>query len=164
MYGKHFESMYEGSMYGAGVSVFAVWGYIISHARNGYIELNPRKLADTLGGTQDQILEALEFLQAPDPNSRWKEEEGRRLVKEGEFQYRMPSWDKYQSIKSDQDRREYNRIKQAEHRARMQKNRAGGSGGGGAGAAGNGIEKSLADLNDQTETGLIHGDLGGEGF
>lgn len=141
-------------MYGAGVSVFAVWGYIISHARNGYIELNPRKLADTLGGTQEQILEALEFLQAPDPNSRWKEEEGRRLVKEGEFQYRMPSWDKYQSIKSDQDRREYNRIKQAEHRARLQKNRAGGSGGGGAGAAGGKGEVGRADVENWVENGV----------
>ena len=30
MYGKHFASMYEGSLYGSGAVVFAVWGYVIA--------------------------------------------------------------------------------------------------------------------------------------
>lgn len=118
MYGKHYESMYEGSMYGAGVAVFAVWGYVIAHARNGTLELNPRKLADTLGGTVEEISSAITHLMQPDPESRHKEFEGRRLLKEGEFQYRVPSWKFYQRIKNESDRREYNRIKQAQYRAR----------------------------------------------
>lgn len=119
MYGRHFESMYEGSMYGAGVAVFAVWGYVISHARHGVVELNAKKLADTLGGTVEQIEEAMRFLEQPDRKSRFKEDDGRRLVREGEFQYRLPSWEKYAAIKNEEDRREYNRSKQAEHRARV---------------------------------------------
>lgn len=118
MYGKHFESMYEGSMYGAGVAVFAVWGYVIAHTRSSRVELNPKKLSDTLGGKVSEIESAIKFLLSPDPNSRHKEHQGRRLIKEGEFQYFLPSWESYQAIRNADDRREYNRRKQAEYRAK----------------------------------------------
>ena len=119
MYGKHFESMYDGSMYGAGIAVFAVWGYVIAHTRRSRVELNPRKLSDTLGGTQEEIVAAIEFLMAPDPNSRHKEREGRRLIKEGEFQYFVPAWEDYQTIRNEDGRREYNRL--AQQRSRQKK-------------------------------------------
>lgn len=118
MFGKHFESMYEGSMYGAGVNVFAVWGYVIAKAQRSRVELNPRKLADTLGGSVKEIEEAIGYLCKPDAESRFKEHNGRRLVKEGEFQYFVPSHEYYRSIKSEEHRREYNRVKQAEYRAK----------------------------------------------
>ena len=51
MWAKHFKSMYEGSMYGAGLAVFAVWGYTIANARKVVVELNPKRVADTLGGS-----------------------------------------------------------------------------------------------------------------
>jgi len=119
MYGKHFESMYEGSMYGAGIAVFAVWGYVIAHAKEGRVELNAKKLSHTLGGSVEEIDSAIAFLMQPDAASRCKEHDGRRLIKEGEFQYFLPSWEKYQLIRSQVDRREYNRVKQAEHRAKL---------------------------------------------
>ena len=54
MYGKHFASMYEGSLYGSGAVVFAVWGYVIAcqvpdREHGSVVTLNARKLADTLG-------------------------------------------------------------------------------------------------------------------
>jgi hypothetical protein len=125
MYGKHFESMYEGSMYGAGVAVFAVWGYVISHARGGVVELNPKKLADTLGGEVGEIVAAIKKLESPDPGSRHKDEDGKRLIKEGEYQYRVPSWDYYQKLRDAADLREYNREakrrqREADRKAREQ--------------------------------------------
>ncbi len=95
-----------------------MWGYVISHARRGRVELNPRKLADTLGGKMEEIEGAIKYLMRPDARSRHKSHEGRRLIKEGEFQYWIPSWEDYQEIKREDDRREYNRRKQAEYRAR----------------------------------------------
>ncbi len=118
MYGKCFESMYEGSMVGAGIHVFAVWNYIITKARAGRVEINPKLLGFTLGGSEKQIEQALEFLSTPDKESRSKLEEGRRIVREGQFQYRLVNWEYYQQIRSEDDRREYNRVKQAEYRAR----------------------------------------------
>jgi len=120
MYGKSFESKYTGSMLGAGFNVFAVWDYITTNARSGTIELNPKLLAFTLAGTrsgaEEEVREAIEFLCAVDPESRSRAEDGRRMVKEGEFQYRVVNWEIYQGIRNEEQRREYNRIKQAEYR------------------------------------------------
>jgi hypothetical protein len=119
MYGKAFESMYDGSMYGAGCNVFAVWNYIIAKTRESTIELNPKKLMDVLGGTESEIISAVEFLCRPDSESRSKDEEGRKIVKEGQFQYRVVNWAYYQGIKNEEARAEYNRMKQREYRARI---------------------------------------------
>jgi hypothetical protein len=117
--------MYEGSMYGAGMHVFAVWGYVISHTRYSTVELHPKRLSDTLGGTVEQVQEAIEYLCKPDPHSRFKEHDGKKLIKEGEFQFFVPSWASYRKIKNDEDRREYNRKAQAEHRERQKAASAG---------------------------------------
>jgi hypothetical protein len=108
-------------MVGSGVAVFAVWDYMTTKARDGYVEVNPELLAFTLGGRDQDpadIESALEFLQRPDPKSRSQKEGGRRIVKEGQFQYRLVNWEDYNKIRTEADRREYNRRKQAEHRAR----------------------------------------------
>lgn len=118
MYGKSFASMYQGSMVGAGINVFAVWNYAISNASRGYLEINPVLLAMILGGREEDITKALEYLTRPDPKSRSKEEDGRRLVREGQFLYRVVNWHEYQKIRNEDERREYNRRKQSEYRAR----------------------------------------------
>ena len=76
MYGKHYESMYEGSMIGAGASIFAVWGYVIAKTRDGYVDLNPVLLAAILGMKRDEVANTLKCLQEPDPDSHCKEYEG----------------------------------------------------------------------------------------
>jgi hypothetical protein len=83
--------------------------------------LNPKKLSDTLGGTVTEIEDAIEFLLKPDPKSRHKEHDGRRLIREGQFQYFVPSWETYQKIRNADERREYNRMKQAEYRDKKSK-------------------------------------------
>jgi len=118
MYGKSFESKYDGSMIGAGFNVFAVWDYIITKTRRGAIELNPKLMAFILGGSEKEVLAAINFLCSPDVRSRSKEEGGARLVKEGEYQYRVVNWDYYSGIRNELDRREYNRVKQSEYRLR----------------------------------------------
>lgn len=122
MYGKSFETKFEGSMVGAGFHVYAVWDYCITKNRSGVVELNPKLLAFVLDGggeeSEKKVSEAIEFLTKPDPDSRSKEAGGRRLVQEGQFQYRMVNWASYEGIKSIADLREYNRRKQAEYRER----------------------------------------------
>lgn len=122
MYGKSFESKYDGSMVGAGFHVYAVWDYCITKNRSGFVELNPKLLAFILdgghSGSEQKVIDAIEFLTRPDAKSRSAEADGRRLVKEGQFQYRMVNWSLYEGIKSIADLREYNRRKQAEYRER----------------------------------------------
>lgn len=119
MYGKHFERMYQGSMRGAGSDVFAVWGYVISHVReDSLVELNPEIIAFLIGMPQERVEAAMGFLTATDPKSRNKEHDGRRLVRRGEFEYYVPSAAYYRGVRSTDDLREYNRVKQRESRAR----------------------------------------------
>lgn len=116
MYGKHFQSMYTGSMFGAGANIFAVWGYVISHTRDGTCELNPSYLAAVLGMNISEVLMAINFLCQPDPSSRSKEQDGRRLIREGEYQYIVPQAEKYRKIRSRDDQRESNRERQRKFR------------------------------------------------
>ena len=117
MFGKHFASMYTGSMLGAGPDVFAVWGYCIANAANGQVELNPQHLALLIGMDRAATERAIEYLCAPDSRSRSKTEDGRRLVREGEYAYRLPNWEAYRKVRNEEDRRTYNREAQRRHRS-----------------------------------------------
>jgi len=118
MYGKFFASTFTGSLIGAGPVVFSVWGYVIANTKAGQVELNPKLLAAVIGADVDEVVKALDYLCAPDPNSRSTTDDGRRLVREGQFAYRVVNAAVYRAIRNEDDRREYNRIKQRESRAR----------------------------------------------
>jgi len=121
MFGKHFASMYEGSMVGAGAVVFAVMGYIIANSKpdrsvGTQVELNPKLLAFILGESEEDVAQAVETLSSPDPKSRSKEEEGRRLIKLGTFSYQVVNGAKYRVIRDEEERRRQNREAQARYR------------------------------------------------
>ncbi len=108
MFGKFFASTFTGSMVGAGLNVFAVWGYVIANTRiDGTIELNPALIAATLGCKLKEVEDAIKKLSAPDPNSRSKKEDGRRLIQKAPFLYFVPTYSDYRSIRDDEARREY---------------------------------------------------------
>lgn len=118
MYGKYFASTFTGSMMASGPEVFAVWGYVIAHSVKSQVELNPRFLAAVIGSSTEKMREAIDKLCATDAESRSKDEDGRRLVREGEYQYRVVNHVKYRNIRDEDGRREYNRDKKREERAR----------------------------------------------
>lgn len=117
MYGKHFESMYTGSMIGIGAEVFAVWGYVIANRRKDLVELNPKLLAFLLGEPEDEVVRAIERLCSPDPKSRTKIEGGRRLIKEGEYVYRVVNASRYDEEAGEYERRERDKFRKREERA-----------------------------------------------
>lgn len=118
MFGKFFASAFTGSMMASGAEVFAVWAYVIAHAVDSRVELNPRLLAAVIGAPVDRIESAIETLCAPDPVSRNKDHDGRRMVREGEFQYFVTGHQKYRQMRDESDRREYNRVAQQRSRAK----------------------------------------------
>jgi hypothetical protein len=119
MYGKWFASTYTGSMLGAGANVFAVWGWIIANCdKTGTVEINPDLLANVIGEPVAAIESAIAYLVTPDRKSRSGAEEGRRLVPDGCYQYRVVNHAVYRNMQKEEDRREYNRQKQRESRAR----------------------------------------------
>lgn len=109
MYGKHFESMYTGSMIGAGAVMFAVWGYVIAHVRppDFTVELNPKLLAFILGEHDLDVSTVISKLCDADPQSRSKVEGGRRLIRRGEYRYFVVNAAEYKEQRSNLDRREY---------------------------------------------------------
>lgn len=123
-YGKHFGSMYDGSMVGAGTHVFAVMGYVIAKTQpdkelGGVVRLNANLLAATLGDSVERIQQAIDYLCGPDPISTTPGDDGRRLVKVGQFDYRVVNYAKYFAIQSEEHRREANRERQARHREKV---------------------------------------------
>jgi hypothetical protein len=121
VYGKFFASTYTGSMMGAGPEVFAVWGYVVANTYDAQVELNPKLLAAILGSDEKTITKAIEYLCSADPNSRSKLENGKRLIREGQFAYRVPTFFIYNKIRNEDERREYNRLKKREQRVRDSK-------------------------------------------
>jgi hypothetical protein len=131
MYGKHFASMYTGSMFGKRAVVFAVWGYVIANLRpsrrdgNCYVELNPALLSAMFSEAEADVLGAIETLCSPDASSRTKLEDGRRLIRlddhPGPCQYRVVNGPKYRQIRDEEERREYLREAQRLHRAKSTK-------------------------------------------
>lgn len=108
-------------MVGAGLAVFAVWNYAVTMCRRSRVELNPKHLSLILTGnmeSEEEIRKAIEWLCRKDGTSRNKDHGGARLVKEGEYQYFLPSYEDYDKIRSLEDLRAYNRKKQEESRHR----------------------------------------------
>jgi hypothetical protein len=123
MYGKHFASMYEGSMVGAGAVVFAVWGYCISKGDpdTHTILLNPSLLGPILGEPVESITKAIDFLTSPDPNSKNPAHNGRRLLHESGYLYFMVSHEDYRNMKTMDDVREYERQRKQKYRESLKK-------------------------------------------
>lgn len=104
-------------MFGAGAEVFAVWGYVIANVQDSRIELNARMLAAVIGSTPEKIESAIEFLCRPDPDSRNPEQEGRRLIREGQYQFLVVSHSIYRGLKDNDEQRSYNSARQRVLRA-----------------------------------------------
>ena len=120
-YAKVFRTMFTGSMYGAGLHVFATWAWILTHKdEHGLVEVNTKLVAAELGAEVDQIERAIAYLTAPDPESRSHEEDGRRMVRMSQFGYRVVNHAKYRE--HGKDRTEYWRDYKANKRSESQKN------------------------------------------
>lgn len=131
MYGKHFEQMYTGSLFGKPALVFAVWGYAIAHQKPDrtldgecFVELNPTFLGAMFSEPPASVAAAIELLESEDPASRTDSEGGRRLVLVsgsrhlGPMQFRVVNGRKYREIRHDEERREYNREAKRRQRER----------------------------------------------
>jgi len=116
-FGKIHAQMYEGSMFGAGLEVMAIWPYMLARAdKNHRIEMNPKMVAAMIGCSVDDVTTALGILESPDPESRSKEHEGRRIVKEGEYMYFIPNRRLYCAMQNDTVVQAQGRIRQRRYR------------------------------------------------
>ncbi len=134
-YGKHFDDMYTGSMFGQSTDVFAVWGYVISNMRvtglEAHVELYPQLMAAVFGSTPQKMVDAIAVLEAPDDASRSTTHEGRRLIlvtdrTGGPMQFLVVNGYKYRFTRDEDARKATNRKSQRKRYAKRKALEAGG--------------------------------------
>jgi len=76
-------------------------------------------LAFILGEPEEDVESAIAYLCSPDPKSRTETEDGRRLIRLGEFAYRVVNGPKYRAIRDEERRRETDR--ESKRRQRVKK-------------------------------------------
>jgi hypothetical protein len=115
MYVKLFTSIYQGTLRGKSHGLL-VFTNLLAHADStGAVDVHPNAIADEVGLTVDQVRAALIDLESPDPESRSPENEGRRIIRlDGHraWGWQIVNYVKYRSIRSEDERREQNRLAQ----------------------------------------------------
>lgn len=120
-YTKLFNSILASTVWREPMETRIVWITLLAMAdKDGVAEASVPGLADFARVSVEATREALDRLSSPDPDSRSKEHNGRRIeAVEGGWQ--LLNHAKYRAKMGADERREYNRIKQAQYRARQQK-------------------------------------------
>lgn len=122
MYAKIFASLYQGTLRGCAHEIL-VFTNLIAHAdATGAVDKHFRAIADETGLTVDEVKAALANLESPDPESRSPEYEGRRLIPLDDHRawgWQIVNHGKYRGMRSEEDRREANRIAQQRYRERQ---------------------------------------------
>lgn len=115
---KLFSSIVTSSIWTENAHTKVVWVTMLALAdADGDVWASVGGLAKAAGVTREQCAAALERFLAPDPDSRTKEYEGRRItVVDGGW--RLLNYKKYREMGRSEDRREYFREKKREQRAR----------------------------------------------
>lgn len=89
---------------------------MLAHAdSSGWVDIHPRAIAEEVGLTIEQVQAAIDELEAPDPESRSPEHEGRRIIRLDDHRawgWAIVNHAKYRAIRSEEDRREQNRLAQ----------------------------------------------------
>lgn len=124
MYVKLFTSIYQGTLRGNSHGLL-VFTNILAHCdKAGIADIHPRAIAEEVGLTVEQVRTAIDELEAPDPESRSPEEDGRRLIRTDEHRawgWLVVNYAKYRAIRNEDDRREQNREAQARWRNKHSK-------------------------------------------
>jgi hypothetical protein len=122
-YTKLFNSILASTIWRAPNTTRIVWITMLAMAdKDGIVEGSVPGLADFARVEVDEARQALAELLAPDPDSRTGDHEGRRIEVVDGTGWRLLNHGKYRAKMSEDERREYNRQKQAEWRNR--KNRS----------------------------------------
>lgn len=100
---------------------------MLAHAdAAGWVDIHPRAIAEETGLSVEAVKTAIAELEAPDPESRSPDEEGRRIVLlDGHraWGWRIVNHGKYRAIRNEEDRREQNRLAQQRFRAKDQESK-----------------------------------------
>lgn len=116
-YTKLFGSLVASSIWGEASATKVVWITMLAMAnRDGVVEASVPGLATLSRESRADTETALRLLESPDPDSRSKEHEGRRIQKV-DGGWLILNHAKYRAKLNAEERKEYNKLKQREWRA-----------------------------------------------
>lgn len=121
MYCKLFASLYQGTLRGKPHEILVFTNLLATCDKEGFVDKHFRAISEEVGLSIEEVKIAIQSLEAPDPESRSQDLNGSRLERlEGhrDWGWRIVNYIKYSSIKDMDERREYQRTRQAEYRTK----------------------------------------------
>jgi len=121
LYGKIFESMYDGTLSADWQAMIVFQQLIVLADSEGIVDITPPALSRRTGIPLDVIEYGINKLEQPDPYSRSPESEGKRIVLIDEHRnwgWIIVNYEHYRDLASREDRREQNRINKQKQRDR----------------------------------------------
>lgn len=120
MYGKVFDSIYDGTLYGNWEAIATFQQFIVLANADGVVDMTPQAIAARTSFPLDLIQRGIKFLEAPDPYSRTPGDEGRRIVlmdpENRPWGWRIVNHGKYMRLRNMAQKREADRVRIAEKR------------------------------------------------
>ena len=119
MYGKVFDSIYDGTLYGHWEAIVTMQQLIVLATPDGVVDMTPNAIAARTSIPLDIIKKGLTVLESPDPYSRTPGEDGRRIVPMDEHRpwgWRLVNHGKYMRLRNMTEKRAADRERIAEKR------------------------------------------------
>lgn len=125
MYGKIFESMYEGSLYGRWEALVTMQQLIVLANEDGIVDMTPPAIAGKTSIPLDIIEKGIKILEAPDPYSRTPGSDGVRIELLDDHRpwgWHIVNYQKYRDIVRREDKRRADRERLAKKRKSLNGN------------------------------------------
>lgn len=125
MYGKIFDSMYDGTISANWKALVTFQQMIVLCDADGTIDMTPPALSRRTGIPLEIIEEGIAYLEQPDPYSRSDAEEGRRIIRLDEHRpwgWSIVNHEYYKTLQDSDTVREQNKIRKRRQRAKQSQN------------------------------------------
>jgi hypothetical protein len=120
VYGKIFESIYDGTLAEDWRALITFQQMIILCDSDGVVDMTPTAISRRTGIPIEHIKAGIEILEAEDPHSRTADHNGKRILRidpDRPWGWELVNHEKYRSMRSQEDRKEYMRNYMKERRA-----------------------------------------------
>ena len=124
MYGKIFDSIYDGTLYGKWEALVTFQQFIVLSDADGTVDMTPMAISARTGIPREIIDKGIEVLEAPDPYTRTPGSDGVRIERLDEHRpwgWTIVNHEKYKRLQDSDTVREQTRERVRKHRERKKK-------------------------------------------
>ena len=124
MYGKIFESMYDGTLHEDYKAMIVFMHMIILANEDGVVDMTPKAMASRTGTPIEYFVHGIDKLEKPDLESRSPEEKGCRIMRIDDHRkwgWYIVNYDHYRKMGSREDKKKADRVRIKKKRANSRK-------------------------------------------